>query len=227
MQGPQFDANQFEPSFGGGIGKHPSGKFPALIDDTDLKPTNDGNGNYLEVMCKTPVGLQAIRFNLWNNNPQTVEIAQRQLSALCHVTGRFRLNLENKAMELRGAQLMIEVAEQKGNAKYSEVVKLFDTQGNEPGKGGQQSQAGQQPNNNFQPNNQPNNNQPQPNNNGGSPWGGGGNNQPDMNANGNNGNNANNNGGNNSPWGGGGGNNNQPNNNQPNNNSGSSAPWAR
>jgi hypothetical protein len=224
-QGPYFDANQFTPSQISGGGKHPVGKFPAEITDTDVAPTSSKSGNMYVVTFKTPVGEIDMRFNLWNSNPEAVRISQEQLSFLCHVTGIYRLNFETKGAELRGAQLMIEVGEQKAKPEYTEVKKLFDRFGNEPGKGNNNNagqQGGQQQQNNNNNFNQ-NAGQPPNNNSGGGqqPWTpNGGGQQAD-----NNGAGGGNNGGA-APWGGaGGGGSGQPSN--AGGGAGSPAPWAR
>lgn len=137
--GQYFDATQVAPDQGGQA--HPVGKFPARVTATDIKPTKDGAGNYLEVEYTTPQGKQTQRFNLWNNSAQAVEIAHKQLSALCHVTNVFRLDFANKAAALlQGNPFMIEVRMQSGNTGYSEVSRLYDANGNEPGKAPAQQQ---------------------------------------------------------------------------------------
>jgi len=131
-----FDASQFEPSQGGGA--HPVGKFPATISNTAIKPTKSGDGGLFEVEFSTQAGSISNRYNLWNKNLQAVEIAQKQLSALCYATGIFKLDFRNDAAVLRGAKLIIEVDNQKNKDGtpngYVEVKKVYDLNGNEPGR---------------------------------------------------------------------------------------------
>jgi hypothetical protein len=135
-----FDATQHQPKQGGE--KHPIGKFNARVENTEIVPTKDNSGGMFVVTFETPVGSIAQRYNLWNNNPQAVEIAFGQLSALCHATGVLRINYDNPVgpgAELRNAQLMIEVADQidkemKLPNGYVHVKKVYDRNGNEPGK---------------------------------------------------------------------------------------------
>lgn len=131
-----FDASQFEPSQGGGA--HPVGKFPAVISNTQIKPTKSGDGGLFEVEFSTQAGNIANRYNLWNKEPKAVEIAQKQLSALCYATGIFKLDFKNDAAVLRGAKLIIEVDHQKNKdgtpSNYVEVKKVYDLNGNEPGR---------------------------------------------------------------------------------------------
>lgn len=131
-----FDASQFEPSQSGGA--HPVGKFPAVISNTAIKPTKLSDGGLFEVEFSTQAGNIANRYNLWNKNTQAVEIAQKQLSALCYATGIFKLDFKNDAAVLRGAKLIIEVDHQKNRDGtpngYVEVKKVYDLNGNEPGR---------------------------------------------------------------------------------------------
>lgn len=186
QQGQYFDASTIPPEQGGGLPKHPIGKFPAGIVETAIKPVRDSNSQFLELIYQTQAGKIAHRFNLWHDNPQTVEIAQKQLSAVCHATGIYKLDMAKGGAELLNASLMIEVREQPKNAAYNEVFKVYDKNGNEPGQPAQQGQQAQQPQQSQQPawqqpaQQQPQNQpqpQPQPQG-GGQPWqpGGGGNN---------------------------------------------------
>lgn len=140
-----FDASQVQPQYSIGS-NHPVGLFDAMISNTSLKPVKDKPQNGMFVIeYTTPAGKIEDRFNLWNDNPQAVDISQKQLSAVCHATGIFRIASfkQNQGAELRNARLKIEVGYQKGQEPtstnptggYTEVKKVFDAQGNEPGKG--------------------------------------------------------------------------------------------
>lgn len=132
-----FDATQHQPMQGVGEG-HPKGKFPATISNTLIKPTNAGDGGMFVVEFTTQAGTISNRYNLWNPSPKAVEISHKELSALCHATGVFRVGMENDGAALRGASLMIEVDDQKDKDGkpngYVEVKKVYDKNGNEPGK---------------------------------------------------------------------------------------------
>lgn len=76
----------------------PAGDYPVLVSRVEVKQTKAGSGQYLEVELDVQSDAHRgrklfDRINLWNANPKTVEIAQRQLSGLCHATGE--LNLAN------------------------------------------------------------------------------------------------------------------------------------
>lgn len=129
-----FDATQFAPDQGGPA--HPVGKFRALISNTEVKPTKDGTGGMFVVEFTTEAGKISNRYNLWNNSQDAVRIAHGQLSALCHATGIHRVDMSNEGAALRNAQLMIEVGKQRGDETYTEVKRVYDVNGNEPGKAG-------------------------------------------------------------------------------------------
>ncbi len=85
-----FDASQVEPMKPQET--IPAGWYDLQIVKSDMKPTKDGTGFYLEIEMEVMSGEHAKRklfdrFNLQNNNPAAVEIAYKQLSAVCHAVG--------------------------------------------------------------------------------------------------------------------------------------------
>lgn len=122
---------------------HPVGKkFPFTITNTEIKATKDGDGGMLVVEFTTPAGVINFRYNLWNKSDKACEIARNQLNLLCHVTGVFRPSYENDCAAFRNARGMIDVDYQKGNEPttenpqggYTEIKRMYDANGNEPGK---------------------------------------------------------------------------------------------
>ena len=126
-----FDATQFTPSQS--VGGHPPGKFPARVSNTSIQETKNKDGGMFVVEFTTNAGSIVNRYNLWNKEPKAVEIAHKELSALCYATGIFKLDFNNDGAAMRGAQCMIEVGKQD-NGEYMEIKKVYDLQGNEPGK---------------------------------------------------------------------------------------------
>lgn len=128
-----FDATKIEPNQG--TPKHPVGnKIPAIISDvgTDGK---DETG-YFWVLFTTQSGQIRKQYNIWTkstepNMLQMVDIANRNLSALCHATGIFRLG---DGRELLNARCCIDVTPQVKKPEFNEVSKVYDANGNEPGK---------------------------------------------------------------------------------------------
>jgi hypothetical protein len=139
-----FDATQIPPDTGapGGL---PPGRYPVVISETEAKPVKSGDGGMLQITFKVTQGphvgqTQRVYINLWHNNPQTAEIAAKQFSAICHVTGQFRVQATEQLMNI---PLQIEVGPQRDNPVYSEVKGYFDANGNPPGKAGQGQQTNQ------------------------------------------------------------------------------------
>jgi hypothetical protein len=85
-----FDANNVEPS--DELDPLPAGKYIAVITDSEMKPTKSGSGNYLQLTFQIVEGEYAnrllwVRLNLDNPNATAVEIARRELSAICRSVG--------------------------------------------------------------------------------------------------------------------------------------------
>ena len=135
-----FDATQHAPEQGSG--GHPEGKFPATVISTALVPIKDdadGRPRFV-VEFETSSGKIKNGYNLWSANQQASDISHKQLSALSHATGVFKLDMMNEGAALRGARCMIEVGKQK-NSDYVEVKRVYDVNGNEPGKTMQPAQT--------------------------------------------------------------------------------------
>lgn len=133
-----FNPLQYEPNQGAG-GSHPVGRHQFAISDTECKQNKDKTGWYLEVEYTSPLGKAFDRFNMQNNNPDTVRIAHEQLAALCLAVGITQgVDMSNHAAILRGGRCMLEIGPQKGpeaaEKGYTEIKKRLDVNGNEPGK---------------------------------------------------------------------------------------------
>ena len=162
-----FNANNFDPTQG--VGGLPIGRHPVIVESSEVKANKANDGGYLQLNLKVIDGPQAgtvgaYRLNLYHSNPQTVDIANRQLSAISHVTGVFMIQ---DSAQLHNIPFIVEVGPQKNDAQYTEVKKVFDINGNEPGKPAQGGGAAQ-PQNNGGFGGQ----QQQPNNAQGGAWGG-------------------------------------------------------
>ena len=85
-----FDANQVEPA--DDLEPIPTGKYVAVITDSEMKPTKSGTGNYLQLTFQIVEGEYAnrllwVRLNLDNPNATAVQIARRELSSICRSVG--------------------------------------------------------------------------------------------------------------------------------------------
>ncbi len=137
-----FSTQGITPKFGGGGGL-PIGKHPVVIFNTKMEATQSGTGGKLvlelEVIDGPMKGAKGVEnLTLQHSNPVVVRISSEQLTAICHVVGL--PNGFQQTEELHNKPFVVEVAPQKDKPEYTEVVAVFDMQGNEPGK---QSGGGQ------------------------------------------------------------------------------------
>jgi hypothetical protein len=104
-----LNSQEVSPQYGSG-GSLPEGKYKVAIVSEEQKPTKAGTGGYLQFNIQVIEGQfqgqkTVDRLNLWNPNAQAVDIANKQLSAYCHVTGQFVLA---DTMQLHNRPFMIE-----------------------------------------------------------------------------------------------------------------------
>src|SRR5262245_724101 len=122
--GTTFDATSVEPTKP--LEVLPPGKYLAQIVNSEMRVTKDGMGQYLwlelDVLEGPCRGRKLFdRLNLVNANPQTVEIAQRTLSAICHATGRLQVQ---DSEELHLIPLIADVQVQPPKNGYGESNKV-------------------------------------------------------------------------------------------------------
>jgi hypothetical protein len=158
-----FNAQQFTPRYGGGGEQLPPGeKYKGVIVNAEPVNTTDAQGQvkggYL-ALTLTPIegplqGQKHIdRLNLHHTNPKTVEIANEQMAAYCHVLGQYNIVDTNQLLNIPflfdiGWQKGQEPSNERPSGGYTEVKAIYDINGNAPGKAGQgaapQQQAPQQ-----------------------------------------------------------------------------------
>jgi len=100
----------------------PPGKYVVQIVASEMRVTKDGMGQYLwlelDVLEGDLMGRKVFdRLNLVNNNPSTVEFAQRTLSAICHATGRMQVQ---DSENLHLIPMLVDVRVQPPKNGYSE-----------------------------------------------------------------------------------------------------------
>lgn len=108
-----FDATSVEPNSGFEV--LPAGWYNAMIDESEMKPTKDGSGAYLNLRYSIMGGRhngQKVfqRLNLRNANPTAQEIAYKQLSAICHAIGLMQVQ---DSTQLHGQPLKIKLKVRK------------------------------------------------------------------------------------------------------------------
>lgn len=127
MASLNFDATTVPPA--DSVEAIPSGWYNAQIDQSEMKPTKDGSGTYLELRFSILDGQYAnrkvfARLNLRNANPVAQEIAYKQLSAICHATGVLQVQ---DSQQLHGRPMKIKVAVRAASGDYeaSNEVRAF------------------------------------------------------------------------------------------------------
>lgn len=108
-----FDATTVQPNSGFEV--LPAGWYNAMIDESEMKPTKDGSGAYLNLRYSIMGGRhngQKVfqRLNLRNANPTAQEIAYKQLSAICHAIGLMQVQ---DSTQLHGQPLKIKLKVRK------------------------------------------------------------------------------------------------------------------
>lgn len=103
-----FDATQVSPE--SQFAPVPNGEYPVVISESEMLPTKNGSGQYLQLVLDIVDGPYkgrkvSDRLNLVNTNQTAVEIAQRALSQICHAVGVLQLQdtvmLHNKPLIAR------------------------------------------------------------------------------------------------------------------------------
>ena len=105
-----FDASQVAPQQT--FDPIPAGWYNAMITESEMKPTSNGQGAYLQMTIKVVDGAHAgrqvfDRLNLQNANPVASEIAYRRLSAYCHATGVIQVQT---SQQLHGIPFKVRVS---------------------------------------------------------------------------------------------------------------------
>lgn len=90
-----FDATEVAPAVP--LEVLPPGKYLAQLIESEMLPTKAGDGQFLKLVFEVLEGPATRRkifdqLNLVNRNDQTVEIAQRTLSAICHAVGQVQVS---------------------------------------------------------------------------------------------------------------------------------------
>ena len=104
-----FNANEVDPNVG--FDPVPEGKYIAIITASEMKPTKNGSGQYLEIVFDIIDGKYTgrkvwARLNLENKNSTAVKIARGDLSAICRSVG---VMLPRDSVELHNLPLVIKV----------------------------------------------------------------------------------------------------------------------
>lgn len=122
-----FDSDSIEPT--GNFEPLPLGEFLVMISASEMKPTKNGEGQYLQLTYDVIEGEYKgrkvfDRLNLVNKNEQAQEIAQRSLSAICRCVGVLH---PKNSEELHDKPMVIKVGIRPASGEFqaSNVVKAY------------------------------------------------------------------------------------------------------
>lgn len=110
----------------------PEGQYVMIATASELKPTKSGTGEYLQFTLEVldgPFKGRKIwdRMNIRNPNSTAVDIANRQLAAMCRAVGVIK---PNDSAELHNRPLLVTVAiEVDDRRRESNTVKKYDSVG--------------------------------------------------------------------------------------------------
>jgi hypothetical protein len=98
----------------------PMGDYTLVVVDSQVKPTKDGSGEYLNCEMEVVDGQYKgrklfIKFNWKNANPKAVSIARAELAALCRAV---RVPAAKETSELHDKPFDARIGIQPGNGNY-------------------------------------------------------------------------------------------------------------
>ena len=116
--GMTLDFTAIEPSAPTGV--IPVGEYNLQMASSQIKPTQAGDGHFVEATLEVLDGQYKGRkfwmtYNVWNKNETTVRIAQQELSAIGHAVGVYALS---DTEQLHGKPFTAEVVVKAGTERY-------------------------------------------------------------------------------------------------------------
>ena len=118
LAGYNFNAEEVEPS--SSFDPIPARWYTAIISNSEMKATRDGYGEYLSLTLQIIEGqyenrLVFARLNLKNANDKAVDIARKDLAAICRAVG---VMSPQASEELHDIPLMIKVKVRPASGDY-------------------------------------------------------------------------------------------------------------
>lgn len=127
LPGGNFDASKVDPN--AGFEPIPAGEYVVMITDSAMMPTRAQDGEYLKLTFKVLEGPYAGRLiwsnlNLVNKNEKAVEIANKELSGICHAVDV--MNPED-SQELHGIPMRgkVKIKPAQGGYDPSNTISFF------------------------------------------------------------------------------------------------------
>lgn len=136
--GGTFDATQVEPQ--GEYTPIPAGEYKVQIITSEMVSNKAETGQMLKLELEIMEGEQAgrkifDRLNLDNPNATAVEIAQRQLSAICHAVGQLSVQ-DSEDLHFKPMTAVIVVTPPKGEYGAGNNIKTYKPAGEAAAKSG-------------------------------------------------------------------------------------------
>lgn len=101
----------------------PAGMYVMQVVNSDMRMTKSGSGQYLwlefDILDGPARGKFWDRLNIINDNPKAVEIANRQLSAICHALGFAALD-DSEKLHFKPLRVQMKVREGKDGSLQNE-----------------------------------------------------------------------------------------------------------
>ena len=120
-----FNASEVAPQQSG-YEPRPAGEYTMQVVNSDLRTTKSGTGQYLwlefDILSGPVRGKFFERLNLFNDNAKAVDIANRQLSAICNAIGIVSLQ-DSEQLHMKPIKVVLKISESKdgslqNTAKY-------------------------------------------------------------------------------------------------------------
>ena len=131
-----FNAHEVEPT--ASFEAIPAGKYLASITESEMKPTKNGGGSYLQLTFTILDGEHKgrvvwARLNLVNPNQTAVKIAQSELSAVCRAVG---VMTPRDSCELHNIPLLVavKVKKREDTSELANEVKGYEPKSAAGGK---------------------------------------------------------------------------------------------
>lgn len=122
-----FDARTIEPSQS--YEPVPPGEYDAAIMSSEMKPTKDGKGVFLELVFKILGGQYQnrelrSRLNMQNENQTTVAIAQGQLSSICRAVGVLTPT-DSSELHMKALRITVKTKRRDDNGELTNEIKGY------------------------------------------------------------------------------------------------------
>jgi len=124
-----FNAKNIAPAAPASFEPIPAGDYPAFIIESDITPLHNGSGNGLKLTFEVLDGPHKGR-KVWetlcivHTNPKTQQIAQEQLSAICHVVGIMEPQ-DTAELHLKPMTINVAIRPADGQYKAKNIIKGY------------------------------------------------------------------------------------------------------